>query len=354
MSSQTGTLTVPAIPACIRQVVLHVGMPRTGSTFIQNACERNRRALLAQGILYPSAGHVRETGARDFRTSGHNAWWLDGLLRGKAEPLEAVWREADDSAGVHTVLLSSEELFFAMGPNELARIAAALPASLTRVAVYLRRQDEWLESMYAEAVTGGYFKLTMPVDEFVAQCEGSATGVPPVWADGDLDYFGWLDRLRTHFGEQNIHVRSFESAPSGPPLFTDFMDLCALHVDGLEIPGDMRASNAAFLDREGLEIVRFLNRLPFEDHQHYSRFIAKLQEARGTPAAKPLLLDAAARRRILDRYADSNAKVAREFLGNRNGILFGDRLPDGDPGDPRISPSALHSAYLLYLETRKG
>lgn len=354
MPTPSTTFTCPPPPARLRRLLLHVGMPRTGSTFIQNACELNRGPLLAQGILYPRSGHVREDGPRAHRTAGHNAWWL-GVLRRDPAPLQAVWDEFEATPGAHTLLLSSEELFFVMSEWEFGRIAGALPADRTTATVLLRRQDRWFESMYAEAVTGGYFKVTDGFEQFLAAGEQSASGVPAAWADGNLDYGLWLDRLASYFGPGNVRAASFDNAPKGPAFFTAFARLCGIPAEGLAAP-DMQASNSSYGSREAVEVVRFFNRLPFEDGPHYMRFVAAFQDhCRAAAAtAPPVFMEPAARRRLLQRYAQSNERVARVYAGMPGGSLFDDGGMEAAPSPSLISPATLHAAHALYAATRGG
>jgi len=353
MARTRADLQYPVVPTQIRQVLLHAGMPRTGSTFIQNACEQNRDSLLAKGVLYPRTGHAREEGPRSYRTAGHNAWWLDGILRGQHEHLDALWREVCSHDTAHTLLLSSEELFFAMGADELGRIAAALHPLNVTVVIYLRRQDQWFESMYAEAVTGGYYKLTASFEDFLDEGMRSSTGVPRPWADADLDYYVWLDRLRTLFGSANVRVRSFDDAPKGTALFADFLDMCDLDASTLSIPGDLRASNAAYGSREDIEIVRFFNAMPFEDNGHYMRFVAEFNRLRqaDSPRTRPVFMGHEVREKLLLRYESSNARVAREFAGKDNGRLFAP-LAHAIADSSSISARNLHLAYSVYLASR--
>jgi len=46
---------VPAIPE--NSVLLHVGLPKTGTTALQNAAANQRAALLEHGVRYPGDRH---------------------------------------------------------------------------------------------------------------------------------------------------------------------------------------------------------------------------------------------------------------------------------------------------------
>jgi hypothetical protein len=45
------------------QLLIHGGLFKTGSTFIQNTFFENRRTLLREGVIYPETGLRKEWGA---------------------------------------------------------------------------------------------------------------------------------------------------------------------------------------------------------------------------------------------------------------------------------------------------
>lgn len=343
------------IPDAINRTILHIGMPRTGSTFIQNTCEVNRAGLLRQGVFYPKVGHVREEGLRRFRTSGHNQWWLDGVLRGDRGPVRAIREEIAGARGVDTVLLSSEELFFVLDDYQFSRIARALSRTTTRIVVYLRRQDDWFESMYAEAVTGGYFKITRSFDDFRDEAARSLGGVPAAWANGDLNYYRWLESLSSYFGRENIFVRAFEEAQSADDLFGDFLNLCGLAPIPDRTDADAESANGAFGSAEDVEVMRFFNNLPFDNDEHYRRFLGGYHRwlVQTGRRGRPLFFQDAARQEFLDRYEESNSQIARDYLHRSDGMLFQRFVPKGELIKSNSIPvPVLEHAYRLYVESR--
>jgi hypothetical protein len=347
-------VTAHLLPATARHVVLHVGMPRTGTTYLQNQCELHRAELLEQGVLYPATGHVREEGLRDFRTAGHLTWWQEGILKDDPRPVRQVDDEIAAAPGAHTVLLSSEDLFFMLDERTLERIAEALGDAQVRIVVYLRRQDRWLESMYAEAVTGGYFWLTAGFEEYVADAIAGARMIGWPGAQIRLEYGEWLVRLRDRFGTDAVHVGVYETACAQQGLFADFLRLAgmkALPAVDETIPAKLNASVGT---REDVEVIRLFNRLPFPSEHDYRRFLGTYHAwaASRDRQGRPEFFSPSARAAVLDRYATANARVAREFLGSAHTDPF-------PPSDPRraqpewtgsISLERLERAAAIYAE----
>ncbi len=56
-----------------QRVYLHVGVPKSGTTFLQASLTANRKALRAAGVLYPGGEERMFLAAVDVRGS-HKAW----------------------------------------------------------------------------------------------------------------------------------------------------------------------------------------------------------------------------------------------------------------------------------------
>lgn len=93
----------------MREIILHIGAPKSGSTFLQRALLQNRARLAEAGIAYPHDGGKHPGNARHI-----------------AE-LDAATFEALFDGGAHTVFLSHEDLFAlekeAKSLSRLARVA---------------------------------------------------------------------------------------------------------------------------------------------------------------------------------------------------------------------------------------
>jgi len=96
------------------QLLVHIGLHKTGSTYLQYLLNGNHAALARAGFWYaPQPGYPAH----------HHAAWR--LLAGDGAPLAAMIADARQ-AGCHTLILSSEDLEGALhDPRPLAAIAAA-------------------------------------------------------------------------------------------------------------------------------------------------------------------------------------------------------------------------------------
>lgn len=117
-----------------RRLILHVGSPKCGSTYLQRVLENNRDTLFAQGINYPAARPdptVHPGNGAQFSTLQDST-------------LEALF------AGADTVVMSHEDLF--SQPGRMAPVAARLEAAgvAVQVVVFLRPFSSFIFGDYSQ------------------------------------------------------------------------------------------------------------------------------------------------------------------------------------------------------------
>ncbi len=122
-----------------RRIVLHIGSPKCGSTFLQQVLLNNRAALAAAGVVYPHAG------------SGHpgNAATLDLWTR---QDFETAFRSDPETGGrlVHTVILSHEDLFAQPRRGESLQALAEATGVQVQVVAFLRPFSEFIFGDYSQ------------------------------------------------------------------------------------------------------------------------------------------------------------------------------------------------------------
>lgn len=128
-----------------RRVILHVGAPKTGTSFVQDRLFHNPEALAAQGILYPASEHDSQfLAALDLM----KLTW-GGLERRAAGAWDALAQRVQDWPD--TVIISHEILGFA-APEHVRRALASFGAAEVSIVVSARdlvRQipAEWQENV---------------------------------------------------------------------------------------------------------------------------------------------------------------------------------------------------------------
>jgi hypothetical protein len=182
-----------------------------------------------------------------------------------------------------------------------------------RIICYLRRQDLWLESWYNQ-------HIRWPWNKEFSQLSAAAFFERRNefhWIDYDRMLTRWADV----FGKDNLVVRVFEKGQLARPLETDFCDICGIDATSLELP--RRQFNAS-IPIDALELLRHLDLYDKGDRQR-----AVIVQA---------VTDAYTKARA--DFEESNARVARRFLGRTDGVLFRDPLPEHNDSDawPTLLP----------------
>jgi hypothetical protein len=317
-------------------VVLHVGMGKTGTSSVQFFLRDHREALVEAGLLYPMTPgrgrhHKLSLSVKSDEELARSPEWArlgqNDSQRFRRRFRRKVLTEVEES-GLSRVLFSDEVLFGSSYPA-LRRLGTWLTsvARTLRVVVYLRRQDEHLVSRYQEEVKLGE---TRRLDS---------------WAR--LDYSGLYDyhtRLRRHtelLTPTELVVRRYERDrfPDGSVL-QDFLDAVGVDLDVGDVAGGDRNVG---LDAESLEFLRLLN-LHRVEHESATPglidnrdLVARLAEVSTGPRAT---LPDAAMDRFMAQWELPNELVAREFLGDDSGTLFRlARKSGGTTTAPRLDPA---------------
>jgi hypothetical protein len=232
--------------------VLHVGLHKTGTTFLQTVFETNRDMLAEQGINYP--GGPGEPAQR------MAAW----DLRGRRSPGSKDQRQVGQwdalcsavaGSPLATTVISAETLSV-LTAKQVAQAVAGFPDSEVSVIVTCRDLGRVLVSAWQEAIKSD---LTMTWAEFAAEVKDpAARGRNPArgfWINHDLPTI--LATWRQALPAERIHVVTVP--PPGAPQ-GELLDRVATVVGfdpaKLELP---TSRDNTSLGVAGTEVVRRLN-----------------------------------------------------------------------------------------------
>lgn len=256
-------------------ILIHMGNYKTGSTSIQSFLYENRIALQRQGIYYgdcddaPLCSHASFTYSllRDVLKqmgvyeafSSHPVF---SILQSSAKDLFSQMLTHAIEAGCDTLLLSHEALFCeafrtlqglrkSIGdPLEEDEVLFHFHQTLHKITsqgkhkvsciVYLRRQDDYLESQYNQYIKAPWYEpdLLLPdFDEFIS--------LAPV----TLDYRMPLDLLEAEYGWENLYVCPYQEHI--PPYLTfakGFLGLSQEQINQLKPPVPTMENRSISLD----------------------------------------------------------------------------------------------------------
>ncbi len=305
------------------EMYLHIGTHKTGTTSVQRFFAQNRERVREHGIFYPSTSigpfpdhyaHHRVSHAIAGRDPDHGIDDARAFFAAVAEQR----REGE------RVFISAEPMYrHTMSDIDDAdrgfeayaeQVAACVADFDVTVLVMLRRQDLFLESLYAEHVLStGY---TGTIDDFADERARL------------LDYESRL-RIWAHaFGDDRLDVRLFEPKQFGMPIEQLFVEwLGADWSDSFEIG----ARRNVTLQRVLVEFKRMLNS-PDQGSKintQYRRWLEKLaqtQAAKDFPDLGKYYLQPRDRVELVERHEKGNRIVAERYLAR--GRLFEEPIAD--------------------------
>lgn len=331
-----------------RDLILHIGQSKTGTSSIQRVLGARRKELARLGICYPASP----------------GWANHGLLPASLVPLSMLghfhpnlWEGMGAEARIarfrrefiaemvaldpatRLIVISAEQCSGLLTTRDaIARLRDLLAplASRVRVVMYLRRQDAHLASGYTQALRVAHIgppELPMAGPERLPQ----------------YDYARQLDDWAAVFGEAAIEPRIFERASL---LHGDAVDdFLALAGIPLVVPADDpdRRSNLS-LTPGAIDLVRALGGMLQRQKPGLSaasplwrRFVSVVSEVLPGPGWKPAPAQAAA---FLARFAEVNEAVRRRWLPDRPALFT--EMPEAAPaGTPPPPPPPVDAAAAL-------
>lgn len=294
---------------------LHIGTPKTGTSAIQRFMAENRRLLKKKGYCYP-----------DFKISFPGIWQnrnghflvhkiydkkKNNLIEQEnalvAKCLKKIFKAAEHYPNI---VISDEGIWRASEKKE--RFWETLKEQLNekgidlKIVVFLRRQDLFIQSYWAQMVKE---TLTVPFSQYIA--EGKYQNVM-------LDYNSYLNKIASVTGQENIIVRVYEKQPS---IIADFLE-------SIQLEDDMKYKNTDLIQNISLsgiclEVKRFLNHMPeFKEKSSYIVPLLKEVQIESDHLRHGPLFLYDEQQKFLEKYAEGNSEVARQYLKKEDGILF--------------------------------
>lgn len=333
----------PAPPSQPLDLVLHVGMDKTGTSSIQVLLRDNRARLAELGVLVPETpGGTRHSRLGLFVKSddelAESIVWTRQPQSDPAEfrqDFERMLLAEIEESGLKRAIFTDEGLFTTSEPTlgRLGRFSHRIGRSV-RLVAYLRRQDDHLISLYQQKVKVG---LTERLHD---------------WVDTDLsdtyDYRARLHKFQRQVNPTELIVRRFERASfTGGSLYQDFLDASGVDVRAEEMERGPDRNRS--LDAESVEFLRLMNLYRVEnkgavpgliDNRRWARLLA--EASTGPVLSLPTgRLDA-----FMAQWREPNEVVAREFLHQRELFLM-PRKSGGVTTDQVLDPGRLQHFFDL-------
>ncbi len=236
-----------------RRLFLHIGLHKTGTTYVQQLMRANREPLRAQGVLYP--------GGPGFPSQVFAVWDLlgrrprgsggDGRITGAWQALvDGVRGGADE-----TVLISDEHLSLA-SPRQARAAVSAFPDHEVHVVATVRDLARILTSAWQEEVKNrgawGWSEFVEAVQDPTRVGTNPARGF---WARQDVPAIlaTWAAVLPT----ERVHVVTVPPSGAPPALLVQRLgSLVGFDPDGLTEPAAWANETVGLV---GTEVIRRVN-----------------------------------------------------------------------------------------------
>lgn len=326
-----------------KTLFLHVGLPKTGSSSIQYFLASNAKKLFKKGLHYPNLfGEVENT--LKVKIGSGNGHAISRVLTGAkkgtkgqtAKTVFAVLSKALIRAEGRDLLISSEGLYKISSKKHIERIheIAKSHGYSIKVIIYLRRQDQALTSIYNQKVKRHRqtSSLVNWVSEFYKKEER-------------LKFYSLLERLSSQYGKENIIPRVFERQQlKNNDLIYDFCSVL-----GIEMSKDFVRSigkKNPSLSEKSVELMRQLNYLnPTKTFTNrYMDVEQVLQDNLGVLNQKDKLPYELANE-VVQFFNEENKKVASEYFGRKDGVLFQSMPTESTPEELTFSTKEISLVF---------
>lgn len=297
-----------------KTLFVHIGRPKVGSSAIQHFLDSNRFGLAYLNCFYSAVGYRH-------RANHGLAYAIypdaDRIPEYKGVSAKAMYAQLIDELkqkpDIDNAVVSSENFYFANPKNLHQYLGENFNV---KIVCYVRRQDDVLVSSYIQELKDGTVQSGASMQDYIANSKRLK------W----LDYDAVLKQWANVFGSNNIIVRPYEDEQFiGGNICTDILNVFKIDSPvGFEIPvGRVNPSPS----RDVLQLILNINRRENVVGNARPRLIESLLEASEELPKLPAydaknLLSFKQRSELLSMFEESNKRVARTYLGRKDGLLF--------------------------------
>ncbi len=326
----------------LRNAILHIGMGKTGTTTIQFFLHKNAKRLREHNVAKFCPFDLKTYPQTAFRD-------IDRLYQGLDELKERTEQQGADSVVWSMEALGSLE--FGNDRRKLEAIRRKLAGANITIVVYLRRQDSFAPSAYLQwnVLNKRYRGPVQSFDERFPAFYGEDNSC--MLEGTNLNYYEVIRPWAEVFGVSNLRVRLLEKAQmvEGNLLH----DFCAASgLPKVEYDFEVSRQNVTF-NMELHDLLGMYNSVfeepinPTEMRDFFGSFV--YDEFFSRPFFTRFTIPPEKRLAILEGCEEFNAKVAREYLGREDGVLFREPWPSPDEPHQPYSGMTLEKLVPILL-----
>lgn len=299
----------------MKTIYLHIGLGKTGTSYLQKFCGENHENLLNDDIHYvKSSGGLNGTGHQNFAKSFIENFpsYMQPPInpdQSKVEVMHEIKKSSKPS-----ILLSSENFTMAEPANIKSFFVKYFPDSIIKIILFVRSQDDLAESEYNQII-----KVRNEYRDFNEYTKSEFDG----------DFFSLAEKWSKVFGLQNLICKIYDSHVDIVNMFF----LCLknnIQLNGYKTKFENADNNS--LGAVGIYMKKMLNKLnqnkyPTESNLHYeipNELLNKINET-DVPA---VFLNAKQALKFRKKYYKSNRKLSLKYLNLQLNNLGGEKYTD--------------------------
>lgn len=318
-------------------LLLHIGMPKTGTTALQHFFRKNDELLKEYGWAYPDTKKILDErfptlnpimySPPDFLQTRYvtngSALFTNWVFDTNSPQWNYLWEYLEKELENRNVILSSEDIYIQDTGKIISEVKKRY--SNVKIIVYLRRQDLLADSYWNQLIKGDYSKN---FDEYIEECVNAESY--------GYYYLKKLDVICDLVGKDNLIVRPYEKKQfrgTRNDIFSDFLDAIGLEMDWnrvQEIQGRIneRLEGNFFAIKKTLNtLAEFDSGILFEEYRHYFTYISRKLGNRHDQTGGYFRTEKD-RIYFLEKFREQNGVIARKYMGNQDGMLFYDNDTD--------------------------
>ncbi len=338
-------------------VYLAIGTAKVGTTAVQSFLRENEKNLEKQGYCYPFMDLGLE--GRVFNRNAHFLIYAAEDVADREEKKEKIaqvresgFQILDGLAKEFPNIIISDELIWQRSskkPGFWKNVKAQFEkiGCDVKIIVYLRRQDLFIQSFWRQSV-----KAMSRLEKTFEECIGNGK-----FDYYPLDYYQQLCKIQTSLGKENMIVRVYENDQfegEEHSIFSDFLKYVGVQMTDEFTKDftqeDFKSSNIG-LEGNYLEIKRLLNGVPeYKDMEDFMRnpiYLANCYQMGLKLHSKVGMFSYEEQLEYMQQFDEGNRKVAKEFLGRKDGKLFYEPIESMPKW--KIEPETMYRDLLMCM-----
>ena len=222
------------------KLFIHIGLPKTGTSYIQTLLSAKREALKSENIYYYDITFTHKS-----------------FLQNKVPDFDTIFKNIEKAVPSNATCIVSSEILSgfacisnlqALPTEDIAKpLFKAVKQFDTKVIAYIRRPDLWIESMYTHTICADY--ATMTFQQYLEHNKLLNRNIYDV-----------IDCYASHFSPDNIIVKIYDKKylPKRNSLAWEFGDLLSSNTLK-NVPSDLFPLINPSYNRLTAEIARLCN-----------------------------------------------------------------------------------------------